>query len=428
VLPAKRVLSADPGDALRAGGRGLTRSTQRLNGAFVIAQLALAIVLLAAAGSLARTLLTLTARDPGIRPAHVVAARVALAPEALDAAGRIQTAWADVLDRARGVAGVESAALTDIVPMRAGTNTLPYSTTARLKPSNELPIALASTVTPDYFTAMGIALRAGRFFDGHDRLDGEPVIVVDETLATRAFGRTDVVGRQLWVPAMGPAPLRIIGVAGHVRHWGLAADDQSNVRDQLYYPFAQVPPRLLRLFSTFMSIVVKARVPPAAIMDDLQTALRSGPADHVLYEIRTMEQLVGSSLSRQRFLAVLFAMFGGAAMLLACTGIYGLLAYLTTQRSREFSLRMALGASSRDVIQLVLHQSLRLMGAGMALGAGGAWACGRLIQHVVPGAQPLEPVTLLIMTGLLVAAALMASYIPARRAGRTDAARALASR
>jgi ABC-type antimicrobial peptide transport system permease subunit len=283
-------------------------------------------------------------------------------------------------------------------------------------------------VTPDYFAAMGIPLRAGRFFDDHDRLDGEPVIVVDDTLALRAFGRTDVVGRQLWVPAMGAAPQRIIGVAGHVRHWGLAADDQSNVRDQLYYPFAQVPPRLLRLFSTFMSIVVKAHVPAAAVIDDLQTALRTGPADHVLYEIRTMEQLVDASLSRQRFLAVLFGIFGGAAMLLACTGVYGLLAYLTTQRSREFSLRMALGASPRDVIQLVLQQSLRFMGVGVTIGAGGAWVCGRLIHHVVPGALPLDGVTLIAMGGLLVAAALLASYIPARRAGRTDAARALASR
>src|SRR5262249_16975105 len=151
--------------------------------------------------------------------------------------------------------------------------------------------------------------------------DAEPVIVVDDNLALHAFGRRDVVGERLSIPSMGASPIRILGVVGHVRHWGLAADDGSRVRDQIYYPFAQVPAPLLRVFSTFMSIAVRTTIPPLELADALRRELRGAAGDQALYEVRTMEQLVAGSLARQRFLVLLFGIFGGVALLLACVGV-----------------------------------------------------------------------------------------------------------
>ncbi|HYX81437.1 MAG TPA: ADOP family duplicated permease, partial [Gemmatimonadales bacterium] len=256
VAPAMRVPMGGVEGALRGASGTLAHGSRRLHRLFVVTELAVAIVLLVSAGMLARTLLTLASLDPGLNVRNVLTARFALSPGVVGNPAQIQAAWQDVLDRARHVPGVESAALTDIVPMRTGENALPYSVTAAMPPPSQAPMALASSVTPDYLKVMGIPLRAGRFFEDHDRLDGERVVVVDDNLALHAFGRRDAVGRQLWVPAMGPAPVRIVGVVGHVRHWGLAGDDRSRVRDQMYYPLAQVPPRLLRTFALFMSIAV----------------------------------------------------------------------------------------------------------------------------------------------------------------------------
>ena len=191
----------------------------------------------------------------------------------------------------------------------------------------------------------------------------------------------------------------------------------------MYYPFAQVPPRLLRTFSTFMSIAMRTSIAPLDVVEPLRRELRGASGDQALYQIRTVEQLVSGSLARQRFLAVLFATFAGVALLLACVGVYGVLSYLTSQRASEFGVRMALGATAGDVMRLVLRQSLALITIGVVVGACGAWAAARLLERFVEGMRSPEFTTLAAMTGILVATALSASAIPARRAGRADASR-----
>ena len=425
LAPALRVPMAGVEGVLRGTSGAVTRSSRRLHSTYVVTELALALVLLVSAGMLVRTLVALQSVDAGLNVHNVLTARFAVSPGVLGSREQIQAAWQDVLDRARRVPGVRWAALSDIVPMRGGVNTLPYSVTPAAPPPSQAPFALASSVTPDYLKVMGIPLLAGRFIDDHDRLGGEQVVVVDENLALHAFGRRDVVDRQLWVAALGPAPIRIIGVVGHVRHWGLAQDDGSRVRDQMYYPLAHVPPPLLRTFAQFMSVDVRTSVPPGDVVGPLRRELRGVSNDQVMYGARTMEQLASGSLARQRFLAQLFAIFGGVALLLACVGLYGVLAYLTGQRAREFGVRMALGATAGDVMRLVLSQSAGLIASGIAVGAGGAWVAARLLQRSVEGMPPAESLTLAGMTSVLVATALLASAIPARRAGRADAARAL---
>lgn len=428
LAPALRAPARTLEQALRAGGRNVVGSSRRLHSAFVISEIALAVVLLVSAGTLGRALLRLSSLDPGLNISNVLVTRMRLSPGVLESPTQIRVAWQDVLDRARHVPGVQSIALVDTVPMREGNNQLGYWTSPDLPPPDQVPLALATSVTPDYLDVMGIPLREGRFFNEHDRLGSEPVIVIDDVLAQRAFGGQDAVGKHLWIQAqpwttVGPA--RVVGVVGHVRHWGLAADDQSTVRDQFYYPFAQVPDSLLPFFSSLMSVSVRTSTEPLNLVDPLRRELRGDSGDQVLYQVRTLEQLASATLGRQRFLLLLFAIFAGLALLLACVGIYGVLAYLTSQRVPEIGVRMALGASASHVMRLVLGQSLAMILVGIGLGIAAALAAGRLLEHMVPGVRPTEPLTFAIMISILVFAALFASFVPARRASRIDPMSAL---
>ena len=425
LAPALRAPYREVEQTLRAGGRTVVGSSRRLHSGFVISEIALAVVLLVAAGMLGRTLLRVSSLDPGVDVRNILVTRMALSPGTLGNPGQIRTAWQDVLDRARRVPGVQSVAMVDTVPMREGNNQLGYWTSADVPPENKRPMALATSVTPDYLKVMGIPLRQGRFFNDHDRIGSELVVVIDDVLAQHAFGGQEPVGKRLWIPDMSPDPVRVVGVVGHVRHWGLASDDQAQVRAQFYYPFAQVPDPLLRRWSELMSIVVRTSIPPLNVVESLRREVRGTTSDQVLYEVRTMEQLAKGTLARHRFLLLLFGVFASLALLLACIGIYGVLAYLTSQRVPEIGVRMALGASAGDVLRLVLRQSLGMIFAGVGVGLFAALAAGRLLEHLVDGMRPTEPLTLVITIPVLIAAALFASFVPARRASRIDPMRTL---
>ena len=425
LAPALRVPVRQLEQALRTGARTVAGSSRRLHGGFVMSEIALAVVLLVSAGMLGRALLRLSHLDPGVNIRNVLVARMALSPGALVDPAKIRAAWQDVLDRARRVPGVRSVAIVDTFPMREGNNQLGYWAAPDVPPPDKQPIALATSVTPDYLKVMGIPLRAGRFFDDHDRLGTKPVIVIDEVMARHAFGAREAVGKRLWMPDMGADPLEVVGVVGHVRHWGLAGDDQAQVRAQFYYPFAQVPDRWLPRWSELMSIAARTSVPPLNVVAPLRREVRGATADQVLYEVRTMEQLARDSLARQRFLLLLFGVFAGLALLLACVGIYGVLAYLTGQRVPEIGMRMALGAGAGDVMWLVLRQSLAMIFVGVGVGTAAALAAARVLERLVEGMRPAGPSTFALTIPVLLIAALFASFLPARRASRVDPMTAL---
>ena len=423
---------------LRVGARSVAGTTRRLHGSFVVSELSLAVVLLVAAATLGNTLLQLSSLNPGVDYRHVLVTRMALAPGVLAQPARIRPAWQDVLDHARRVPGVESVAMVDTVPMREGNNQIGYWTTPALPDPAEQPLTLATSVTPDFLKVMGIRLLRGRFFDDHDRQGAEPVAVIDEVLAQQAFGKEDAVGRRLFIPvsaspfqlsAAGSDPVRVVGVVAHVRYWGLASDDGAGVRAELYYPFAQVADPLLRRWSELMSIAVRTSVSPLTVAEPLRRVVRGATGgasgDQALYEVQTLEQLVSDSLARQRFLTLVFGIFAAAALLLACIGIYGVLAYLTRQRVPEIGVRMALGASPGGVMWMVLRQSLGMILAGVVTGMVGAVAASRLFEHLVDGMRPTGPTIFAVTIPVLVLAALLASLGPARRASHVDPIRAL---
>ena len=421
IAPALRAPFGNIDQTLRAGMRGLAGSSRRLHAAFVISEIALAIILLVSAGMLGRTLLNLSSLDPGIDIHNVLVTRMALSPATLADAAKTRAAWKDVLDRARHLPGVQSIATVDTFPMREGDNELGYWPSADVPAANKLPFALLTCVSSDYLKVMGLRLRRGRFIDEHDTTATTPVIVIDDVLAQNAFGAEDPVGKRLWIPEMsyGGNVFNIVGVVGHVRHWGLGADDQSKVRAQIYYPFSQIPDTFVHRWSQLTSLAVRTEVPPLSIVSSLRNELKGDTNDQVLYEVRTMEQLASDSLAQQRFLLALFSVFAAVALILACVGIYGVLAYLTSQRVPEMGLRIALGASPGSVQWLVLRQSLAMILLGVLLGATAAIAAARVLIHNVQGMRP-EPSAFAVVIPVLILAALFASWLPALRASRID--------
>ncbi|HEX5226078.1 MAG TPA: ABC transporter permease, partial [Bryobacteraceae bacterium] len=424
LAPALRTPSQSLEQALRAGSRTVAGGARRMHRAFVIAEIAIAMVLLASAGILGRTLLRLASLDSGVNLHNVLTARIALSPATLENPDATREAWRDLLDRGRRVPGVEAIAAVDTVPMREGSNIIGYSLSGAPAMDEKTPMVLANSVTPDYLKATGIVLRRGRFITDADRKGGEPVAVIDDVMAREAFGSDDPIGKRIWM-GLGTAPRTVIGVVDHVRQWGLAADDQSTVRAQLYYPFAQVPDPLVRRWSELMSIAVRTSVDPLTVVEPLRAQVRGAGGDQVVYEIRTFEELAKASLARQRFLLVLFGAFAGLALLLASIGIYGVLAYLTSQRVPEIGVRMALGASATEVRWMVLRQSLVMTLSGVGVGILGAIAAGRVLMRLVEGVRSIEPIAFAAMIAVLVVAALAASFVPAHRASRVDPMKAL---
>jgi predicted permease len=427
LAPALRAAARDLEQTLRAGARNIAGASRRLHAAFVIIEIALAVVLLVCAGMLGRTLLRLSTLDPGINTHNLLIARAAISPSFTDPA-RIRAAWNEILDGARAVPGIQAIAIVDTVPMRQGSNQVAYSTTAAAALDNRQPLVLANSVTPDYLKVTGIPLRRGRFLTEQDRLGTQPVVVIDEILAQQAFPGQDPIGKPLWVRVDlngTNAPATVVGIVGHVRQWGLANDDTALVRAQAYYAFAQVPDENVHRWSELSSIAVRTAVDPLTLVEPLRREIRGSANDQVIYQIRTMEQLAAATLDRQRFLLLLFGAFAALALLLASIGIYGVLAYLTSRRIPEIGVRIALGATSSGVVRLILRQSLGMITIGTMVGLFGAWSAGRLLQRLVEGMRPPDPMTFFGMIAVLVFAALLASYIPARRASRVDPLTAL---
>ena len=420
LAPALRAPARHLDESLRSGSRTITGTARQLHSIFVISEIALALVLLVAAAMIGRTLLRVSSLDPGLNIHNVLVTRMALSPGVLADPGRIRPAWQDVIDRASHVPGVQSVAIVDTVPMREGVNQIGYWPCANVPPENQQPTALATSVSPNYLEVMGLHLRRGRFFNDQDRAGSQLVVVIDDVLAQSAFPAQDPVGKLLWMPDMDYGPFTVVGVVSHVRHWGLAGDDQAQVRAQFYYPFAQLPDQFLRRWSELMSVAVRTNVEPLSVVDSLRQQVRGATGDQVVYEVRTMEQLARGTLARERFLLLLFSIFAGLALVLAWVGIYGVLAYLTNQRVPEIGVRMALGASPADVMWLILRDSLAMIAVGVTVGTLAAMGAGHLLQHLVEGMQPTGPSPYAITISLLVATAIAASLIPARRASQVD--------
>ncbi len=427
ILPALRAAGSDPAAAMKESGRGVVRGRQRLRDALVVAEVALAMVLLAGAGLMIRTMWRLANVNPGFDTQRLLTFQVSLSPAATRTAADARNALRRLERAIQTTPGVQAAAATDLLPMDGSDSEAPFWIEGRPRPSSqgEMNWALIYLTTPGYHRSMRIPLLRGRYFSERDDEKAPAVALIDEELARALFRNEDPIGRRMLIP-FGPAvfPLQIVGVVGHVKHWGLAADDANRIRQQFYLPALQVPDELANALRG-LTFVARTAGPPGSVLEALRAqVLREGP-DQPVHTVRTMEEIVKASEAQRRFLLLLLASFAGTALLLACVGIYGVVAYAVSQRTHEIGIRMALGAARSEVVRMVVVRSAALAGAGVAVGAVGAAAATQGMRTLLFGVGTYDPLTYLVVAAMLGAVAVLASALPARRAARVDPLAAL---
>lgn len=421
LAPALKSSKTDLQDALKEGSRGAIAGGHRAQNALVIFQMALTLTLLAGAGLLFRTIRQLWQVNPGFDARHVITFKVGLPPSLASTAPGLRTAFDQFLDRVRAIPGVEAADITTLVPLSTQMNSIPFYINSDRPPSfAQAPRALLFSVGPDYFQAMGIPLVRGRFIIKSDNLHSAQVAVIDTTLAHAYFPGQDPVGQTISFPTVGP--FLIVGVVGHVHHSGLGRSSPFT-ENQIYGSFFQISDHWMPIMAPAATIVVRTPRGAAALMPLVKGVDQGAGGEQTIYNVETMQQIVSESLSPQRFPLVLLATFAALALGLASVGIYGVISYSVALRRREIGIRLALGAEKRDVFAMVIGQGLRLAAAGLAIGALAALILTRLLSsfsQLLYGVMPSDPLTFSTVSLVLAAVAVLACYVPARRAARVD--------
>jgi len=275
---------------------------------------------------------------------------------------------------------------------------------------------------PDYLRTMGIPLLRGRFFSLDDTTNSPCVMVIDSVLAAMYFPDSDPLGQTLSAGFSSVGPCRIVGMVGHVKQWALN-DSSTDFQSQAYFPLYQDPDQWVPLNYPNMTIVVRTPLDVASIMPAIKSAVYGAGSDQPIFNVETMQQIVSESMSSQRFPMILLGTFAGLALLLASVGIYGVISYSVAQRTHEFGIRVALGADQRDVLQMVMGQGLALALAGLAIGVVAALILTRVLSSfsvLLYGVGASDPLTFIIVSVLLISPAILACYIPARRAIKVD--------
>jgi putative ABC transport system permease protein len=424
LAPALRVTRRYVQTSLRDGGRGSTGGLRdRLRGALIVAEVALSLLLLVGAGLLIRSAIALQRTDTGFEPHGVLSARVTLPTTAYVEPARIVETLRRIDSAANSVGGAASGAITSYAAMGGGGGS------NGLVPEGKEPVAgnfINSTlrvITPDFFATLRVPILKGRNFDEHDRAGGERVMIVSARLAAVAFPGQDPIGKRIACCEGEPHRFKtIVGVAGDIRSRGPAIAP----RPEFYLPLAQTPDVAWSWNRTFY-VLVRTTGDPASLIKPLNAALAGIDRDLPLFDVRTMEQRLSGALATSRFNTLLLTLLGAIGLLLAASGIYGVIAYFVTQRTQEIGVRIALGASRGAVVRLVLGQALRPVTVGAAVGVLAALGAARVLSSQLFGVSPTDPLTIAAVVATLFGVASIASAVPARRAAAVDPTRALQS-
>jgi putative ABC transport system permease protein len=412
VVPAMQAAREGVGGTLKQTGRGQSSDGGgRVRRALIVAELALALVLLAGGGLLLRTFVALQRVDLGFNPSHVLTGFVLpTGPQyRLEPARR---AFYDALRaRAQALPGVTQAALSSFIPLTGDSDTS-FLIEGRPAParSADAPVTWYRNVSANYFATMEIPLRRGRLFRDHE---AEPVVVVNETMVRRYFPTEDPLGRRIRSDEQAPWAT-IVGVVADIQARGA----RDTTRVETYIPYWQNP-------EAGINVVLKTAGDPRALVEPLRRAVKELDGGMAVASIATMDELVAESIGSSRFYALLVGFFAALALVLAAVGIYGVMSYAVTQRTQEIGVRLALGAASGRIFALVVGETMKLAVAGLALGLAGALAVGRALREMLFGVPAADPVTFAGTAALLLAVALAAAWLPARRATRIDPLTAL---
>ncbi len=429
IVPALRISHPHLHDTLKEGGRGGSGSRNRAQGAFVVAEMAMALVLLVGAGLMVRSLVVLWRTRPGFEPASVVTFGLALPPSILGArADAIRSVVRDLDRKFAATPGVEAASQSwGAFPLSSDDEQLFWIDGEPKPPSeNDMKWSLSYVVQPDYLNVLKIPLNRGRFFNDHDDERSPAVAVVDEEFVRKYFRGVNPIGKRVHMSHLemgGNGKLfEIVGVVGHVNQWGLDSDLKEELRAQIYFSCVQMPDDYIVGVpgggGTFLA--VRSTLPTERLVDALRRTSREINSDQAVYNVQTMDSVISASLAGRRFSMILLACFAGLALLLSSIGIYGVVSYVVGQKTREIGLRMALGASRSAVLRMILSQGGKLAAAGVVIGLGASFVLTRSMQAMLFGVSASDPFTFIAVATLLTAVALAACYIPARRAMQVD--------
>ncbi|HJQ32696.1 MAG TPA: ABC transporter permease [Pyrinomonadaceae bacterium] len=405
LVPALQTSRVDLNDALKEGGRGGSQGSRqsRLRSWLVVAETALAMMLLVGAGLTVKSFWRLNHTDPGFDPSGVLTAQVDPSGERYKEFEQVVGFYNQLLERVGSVPGVTHVGLINSLDA-----TMPVAVDEHAPvPKEERPQAGSNQVSPDYFRALGVPLRAGRFFDARDVKGSTPVVIIDETLARKQFPGEDPLGKHLTI---SDTSREIVGVVGATRRYDLT--EQPFPR--LYVPYTQE-----NWWS--MTLVVRAQSgDPLRLAPAVRRELAAIDKDQPIHSFKTLDESVAEWMTPQRFSTLLLASFAALAALLAAVGIYGVMSYSVTQRTHEIGVRVALGAQARDVLRLVVGRGMLLTLAGVGLGLAGAFALTRLLRSLLFGFGESDPLTFALVALLMILVALLACLVPARRATKVD--------
>jgi len=416
LVPAWQASHVDLNSSLKSGSRtgSAGEGKGRVRNALIMAEVALALVLLISAGLLIQSFARLGRVQPGVRTERLLTARVSLPDVAYPKNENVIQFYDQFLTRVRAIPGVESASTIVPLPLSGSNMVTSFDIQERPLPEGQRPGAPVRIIATDYFKTMGIPVREGRIFDERDQLDSAPVVIVNERFAQKYFPGENVLGKRIQpgfaADDKGDRIREIVGVVGNVKHLSLKNEDSP----EMYLPRTQIP-------FGISSIVIRTSVSnPNAITNSLRKELAALDATIPLTSVRVFDEYISRSLARPRFNTLLLSIFAGTALILTAIGIYGVLAYSVAQRTSEIGIRIALGAGKSSIFRLIVGQAMTLVGISLALGLAGAFAATRLLNSLLFGVGASDPATFAGIVLLVSAVAFVAAWVPARRATRVD--------
>jgi predicted permease len=422
LAPALRTSNSNLQDTLKEGGRGSGGGKQRAHSVFVVAEVAMALVLLISAGLMIRSLSALWRVNPGFDARNVLTFGLSLPPSMKDASAEaIRAALRQVQAKLESTPGVKSASLSwGAVPLGDDDEDV-FWLEGQPKPAsvNDMSWTLSYVVQEDYLRVMGIPLERGRFFTAQDSERAARVAVIDDVFARKFFGDQDPIGKRVNLYNKGGAA-EIVGVVGHVKQWGLDTDDTQSLRAQLYFPYMQLPDAAMRQSASGTGVLLKLDGNIQGTAATIRTVLKGMNSDQVMYGVETMEEIIAESLAARRVSMIVLGVFAALALGLASMGIYGVISYLVGQRTREIGIRIALGAKRSDVLRMVLGEGMKMTVIGVGAGLLAAAGLTRLMANLLFGVTATDPLTFAGVALVLTLVALAACYVPARRAMRVD--------
>jgi putative ABC transport system permease protein len=421
LIPALQASKPDLNEALKEGDRGSTGTRHRVRSVLVISEIAIALVLLIGAGLMVKSLWRLQNVKTGFDTGNLLTMQLSYRADAGEVA-RVRNFFTELEEKIKATPGVEAVSFSNGLPfLGASEDSVWVKGRPKAKPTDEM-MAVQYIVTPDYFRTLGIELKRGRLITEQDKAGTPLVTVVDESFAQKYFPGEDPVGQYLDYGPEVP-PLEIIGIVGHVKHYGL--DGEVPVDPQFYLPLRQVPDQFLPRVVTRISMAVRTSGDPLPLIGAIRQHVLAVDPNQPIYNVRTMDQVITESIAARRFAMLLLTIFAAVALLLASLGIYGVMSYSVTQRTHEIGIRMALGASALDVLKMVVGQGMLLVLIGVGVGLAGALVVTRVMSGLLFGVSATDPLTFGGISLLLALVAFMACYVPARRATRVDPMTAL---